>query len=84
MFAHHSMIPDADVLYSMIETWKNAVEKISDVQGLYPTFVTNISPASAARVAKANGIGNVWGLDDEPLICKATVLSSRWQLKKQY
>jgi hypothetical protein len=74
MFAHHSMVPDADVLYSIIEAWKIAVDEISDVQGLYPTFVTNISPASAARVAKTNGIGNVWGLDDEPLICKSNVL----------
>ncbi|QKX55035.1 uncharacterized protein TRUGW13939_02126 [Talaromyces rugulosus] len=80
MFAHHSMIPDADVLYSMIETWKNAVEKISDVQGLYPTFVANISPASAARVAKTNGIGNVWGLDDEPLIWWQ--FSTGWDLQQ--
>lgn len=69
MFSHHSMIPDPEVFTAMIETWKNAVKNIADVKGLYPTFVANISPASAARVAKTNGIGNVWGLKDEPLIC---------------
>ncbi|KAJ5787189.1 hypothetical protein N7457_002179 [Penicillium paradoxum] len=78
MFSHHSMIPDADVFTTMIETWKNAVKNIADVQGLYPTFVANISPASAARVAKTNGIGNVWGLEDEALIWWQ--LSTGWDL----
>lgn len=71
MFSLHSMIPDADVMYGMMQKWKEAVDEIADVQGLPPTFIMNISPASAARVAQENGVGNVWGLDDEPLICKA-------------
>ncbi|KAJ5108863.1 hypothetical protein N7456_005538 [Penicillium angulare] len=78
MFAHHSMVPDADVLYGMIQKWKESVNEIADVQGLYPTFVMNISPASAARVAQNNGVGNVWGLDDEPLIWWQ--LSTGWDL----
>ncbi|PYI00853.1 FAD binding domain protein [Aspergillus sclerotiicarbonarius CBS 121057] len=68
MFGMHSMYPDPDVLYTMYQTWKSAIDQIADVAGLYPTFVLNISPASAARVAQTNGIGNVWGLDDEPTI----------------
>ncbi|GKZ78877.1 hypothetical protein AnigIFM56816_002707 [Aspergillus niger] len=67
-FGHHSMYPDSDVLYSMYQTWKAAVNQIADVQGLYPTFVINISPASAVRVGNTNGIGNVWGLAEEPTI----------------
>jgi hypothetical protein len=56
------------VLYS---AWKAAVDDISDIEGLYPTFVLNILPRSAITVSKTNGIGNVWGLDDtESLICK--------------
>ncbi|KAL3430157.1 hypothetical protein BDV09DRAFT_189506 [Aspergillus tetrazonus] len=68
VFGHHSMYPDAEVLYSMFETWKAAVAQIADIQGLYPTFVINLSPASAASVAKTNQIGNTWGLSEEPLI----------------
>ncbi|PYH90744.1 FAD binding domain protein [Aspergillus ellipticus CBS 707.79] len=68
MFAHHSMYPDPDVLYSMYQTWKSAIDQIADVEGLYPTMVFNIAPASAAKVAQTNGVGNVWGLAGEPLI----------------
>jgi hypothetical protein len=56
------MYPDADVLYSMFKTWKAAVAQTTDIQGLYPTFVINLSPASAASVVKTNQIGNTWGL----------------------
>ena len=41
------------------------MDEISDVEGLYPTFVMNVLPASALSVAKNNGIGNTWGLDDD-------------------
>ncbi|KAH8669057.1 hypothetical protein BX600DRAFT_435563 [Xylariales sp. PMI_506] len=64
-FAHHTMKPDATQLYSMFLSWKAAVDTISDVEGLYPTFVVNFLPASALSVAKNNGIGNVWGFDDD-------------------
>ncbi len=40
------------------------MDEISDVKGLYPTFVMNILPKSALSVAKNNGIGNTWGLND--------------------
>ncbi|KAL5358520.1 hypothetical protein BJX96DRAFT_182956 [Aspergillus floccosus] len=65
MFSHHTIKPRADVLYEIYKTWKSAVESIADVEGLYPTFVMNIIPRGAARVGKTNGIGNVWGLDDD-------------------
>ncbi|KAL1981944.1 hypothetical protein VTN96DRAFT_2008 [Rasamsonia emersonii] len=64
MFSHHTVKPVADVLYSLYQDWKNAVDQIADVEGLYPTFVTNILPRGAARVGKTNGVGNVWDLDD--------------------
>lgn len=54
----------------MYTQWKAAVDDISDVEGLYPTFALNMAPKSAASVAKTNGIGNTWGLDDdESYIC---------------
>ncbi|KAH6990268.1 FAD binding domain protein [Ilyonectria destructans] len=68
-FAHKTMKPDGDQLYRIYQAWKAAVEDISDVEGLYPTFVMNVLPASAASVAKNNGVGNTWGLeDDQPYI----------------
>ncbi|KAL4768613.1 FAD binding domain protein [Aspergillus nidulans var. acristatus] len=70
VFGNHSMYPDADVFYSMFKTWTAAVAQTADIQGLYPTFVINLSPASAASVVKTNQIGNTWGLSEEPLICK--------------
>lgn len=42
--------------------------QIADVEGLYPTLVTNVAPAGAARVGLTNGVGNVWGLEAEPYI----------------
>ncbi|KAJ5834223.1 hypothetical protein N7447_000249 [Penicillium robsamsonii] len=67
-FSHKTMKPDAKALYSIYKAWKAAVDKIADVQGLYPTFVTNVISPTSIRVAKTNGIGNVWGFEEEPLI----------------
>lgn len=65
------MIPDYDQLSAIYHSWKDAVDSIADVEGLYPTFVMNIVPKSAMSVAKNNGVGNVWGLDDcQSLISK--------------
>lgn len=70
MFSHKAIFPNADRLYEIYQTWKEAVDQISDVQGLFPTFVMNTAPAGAARVGLTNGIGNVWGLKAEPAICE--------------
>lgn len=70
MFSHKTMKPDAEVLTSIYKAWKDAVDQIADVEGLYPTFVTNVASAPAARVALNNGVGNVWGLEDTAHICK--------------
>lgn len=66
------MKPDADALYSIFQAWKDAVDQVADVEGLYPTFVTNVISPTSVRVAKTNGVGNVWGLEEEPLISKPT------------
>lgn len=71
-FGHHTIKPNATRLTEMYHTWRNALDEISDVQGLFPTFVLNSAPKGAATVAKMNGIGNVWGLDDtENHICRS-------------
>jgi hypothetical protein len=65
-------VADADNAYQMYQVWKDAVDDIADVEGLFPTFVLNLAPRTAARVALTNGIGNVWGTDDEkPYICRS-------------
>lgn len=70
-FGHHTIKPNAMRLTEMYHTWRNALDDISDVQGLFPTFVLNSAPKSAATVAMNNGIGNVWGLNDtENHICR--------------
>ncbi|KXH56404.1 FAD binding domain-containing protein [Colletotrichum nymphaeae SA-01] len=64
-YFHGTMRPDAKRLYEIYLAWKESVSKLSDVKGLYPKFVMNIMPKSAQSVAKHNGIGNLWGLDDK-------------------
>lgn len=64
-FAHKTMKPNTTQLTKIYEAWKTAVDEISDVEGLLPTFVMNVLPASAASVAKNNGVGNTWGLDGD-------------------
>ncbi|KAK1690426.1 hypothetical protein BDP55DRAFT_628098 [Colletotrichum godetiae] len=64
-YFHGTMRPDAKRLYDTYLAWKQSVSKLSDVEGLYPTFVMNIMPKSAQSVARHNGIGNIWGLDDK-------------------
>ncbi|PQE24048.1 FAD binding domain protein [Rutstroemia sp. NJR-2017a BVV2] len=73
--------PDADQLYLFYQIWKAAVDEIADVDGLYPTFVMNLDPASANTIAKNNGVGNVWGADDtDSAIWYQT--STGWNLAK--
>lgn len=69
--AHKTIKPDAEQLFKIYQAWKTAADEISDVKGLVPTFVMNVLPSSALSVAKNNGVGNTWGLnDDQSLICK--------------
>ncbi|KAI1119901.1 FAD binding domain protein [Nemania abortiva] len=64
-FAHKTMKPDTEQLLRIYQLWKQSVEGLSDVEGLIPTLVLNLLPASALTVGKTNGVGNVWGLDDD-------------------
>ncbi|KAL6918571.1 hypothetical protein FSST1_010066 [Fusarium sambucinum] len=68
-FGHHTIKPDAARLTEIYEAWYAAIADIADVPGLLPTFILNLVPRPAASVAKTNGIGNTFGLDDkEPYI----------------
>lgn len=59
------MKPDANQLHEIYQIWRAAIEDVADVKGLFPTFVLNLVPRTAATVAKTNGIGNTFGLDDD-------------------
>lgn len=70
-FEHHTIKPDASQLYEIYQIWRAALEDVADVKGLFPTFVLNLVPRTAATVAKTNGIGNTFGLDDDQsYICR--------------
>ncbi|KAL4733145.1 hypothetical protein BDV11DRAFT_210441 [Aspergillus similis] len=60
--------PDSEALISIYKAWKVAVDEIADVEGLLPTFVLNKITLSSLRIAQENGVGNVWGLEPEPLM----------------
>jgi hypothetical protein len=69
------MKPNSTQLLAIYESWKAAVDEISDVEGLLPTFVMNTMPASAMAVAQNNGIGNTWGLDGTQSLISTFTLS---------
>lgn len=54
------------------------MDEISDVEGLYATFVMNFMSPSAVRVAKENGVGNVWGLDDDQGYIRKQLIDCPW------
>lgn len=64
------MKPNATRLYEIYQAWVEALQDVSDVEGLRPGFVLNLLPKTAAAVAKTNGVGNTFGLeDDQSYIC---------------
>ncbi|KAJ0116233.1 FAD binding domain-containing protein [Diaporthe amygdali] len=64
-FAHQTMEPNATRLYEIYQAWVEAIQDVSDVEGLRPGLVLNLLPKTAASVAKTNGVGNTFGLDDD-------------------
>ncbi|PBP15721.1 FAD-binding domain-containing protein [Diplocarpon rosae] len=76
-FAHKTMTLDKPQMRKIYEAWKLAIDDVKGVEGLAPGLVLNIVSKSTMTVAKQNGIGNTWGLDDsEDLMIWQ--LSSSW------
>ncbi|PYI13628.1 putative FAD-binding oxidoreductase [Aspergillus violaceofuscus CBS 115571] len=67
-FSAHSIVPNANRLYEIYQAWKTSVETLSDVQGIYPTFVINLCPTGAVRAGRNTDVGNTWDLALEPTI----------------
>ncbi|KAI9369550.1 hypothetical protein BJX61DRAFT_549511 [Aspergillus egyptiacus] len=80
VFAHHTIKADTEALVAIYEAWRESLDAIADVQGLMPIFVPNIVSPSAVRVARSNGVGNVWGLEEEALILWQ--FSTSWTLAR--
>ncbi|VUC35662.1 unnamed protein product [Clonostachys rosea] len=64
-FAHKTIKPDSERLYEIYQSWIEAIQDVADVEGLRPTFILNLVPRTALTVAKTNGVGNAFGLDDD-------------------
>ncbi|KAL4783597.1 hypothetical protein BJX76DRAFT_368340 [Aspergillus varians] len=67
-FTVHSIVPDTDRIYEIYQAWKDGVDTLADVQGLYPTFVINLCPTGAVRAGQKTAVGNTWDLPLEPAI----------------
>ncbi|KIA75376.1 FAD-binding oxidoreductase [Aspergillus ustus] len=79
-FAHRTIKADAAVLTSLYESWKKSLSEVIDVEGLGPTFVANVISPTSVRVGNNNGVGNIWGLPEEPLIIWQ--FSTSWSLAR--
>ncbi|PBP15991.1 putative fad binding domain-containing protein [Diplocarpon rosae] len=75
-FAHKTMTLDKPQMRKIYEAWKLAVDDVKGVEGLAPALVLNIVSKSTMTVAKQNGIGNTWGLDDSEDLMSESGLSS--------
>ncbi|KAL2818577.1 hypothetical protein BJX63DRAFT_429078 [Aspergillus granulosus] len=80
VFSHRTIKADAALLTSLYESWKESLAEIADVEGLAPTFVANVISPNAVRVGNTNGIGNIWGLKEEPMIIWQ--FSTSWSLAR--
>ncbi|SPJ83619.1 related to FAD-binding oxidoreductase [Fusarium torulosum] len=56
-FGHHTIKPDAERITEIYKAWIEAIADIVDVPGIFPTFILNLVPRTAATVGKKNGIG---------------------------
>ncbi|KAF4962772.1 hypothetical protein FSARC_9176 [Fusarium sarcochroum] len=69
LFGHHTIHAEAvDRLKEIIHAWVDATSEIEDIEGLASGFVLNTFPASAARPAQVNGVGNIFGVEEQPMI----------------
>lgn len=73
IFGTHSMLVDEAAIRRMWDTFKEATEKMKHIQGFYTAFTFQPISQSAARIAKTNGVGNTWDIDDsKPYLCESS------------
>ena len=65
------MLVDEASIRRMWKTFKAAADKMSHIADFYTVLTFQPISKSAAKVAKTNGVGNTWGIDDsEPALCE--------------
>jgi hypothetical protein len=70
IFGMHSMLVNEASLQEMWKTFKAASDEMGHIEELYSTLALQPIAMSASSVAKTNGIGNTWDIDNsKPYIC---------------
>jgi hypothetical protein len=67
----HIVLADNATLQAMYTAYKAGTAPMANIAGFSANLVFQPIPKSAATVAKTNGIGNTWGLDNtKAYVCK--------------
>ncbi|KAL2063148.1 hypothetical protein VTL71DRAFT_6220 [Oculimacula yallundae] len=78
IFGTHSMLVDEASIRRMWKSFKAATEKMAHIPDFYTAFTFQPISQSAAKVAKTNGVGNTWGIDDsKPALF--WIISTNWR-----
>jgi len=75
VFGMHAVLADNAILQGMFTTYKADILLMANIAGFSANLVFQPIPKSATTVAKTNGIGNTWGVDNtKAYICKYLLL----------
>lgn len=64
VYGMRAVLADNATLQAMYTTFKAGTAAMAGVAGFSSTLVFQPIPKSATTVAKTNGIGNTWGVDN--------------------
>ncbi|PVH79915.1 FAD binding domain protein [Cadophora sp. DSE1049] len=77
IFGTHSMLVDEAAIRRMWKTFLAATEKMKHIPDFCTAFTFQPISQSAAKVAKTNGVGNTWDIDDsKPYLW--WIISTHW------
>lgn len=78
VFGMHAVLADADTLQRMYTDYRAGFDPVKNIEGFSANFVVQPIPKSATTVAKTNGIGNTWGVDNtKAYVCEYFMTSWR-------
>lgn len=71
VYGMHAVLADNATLQAMYTAYKAGTDAMKDIDGFSANLVFQPIPKSATTVAKTNGIGNTWGIDNtQAYVCK--------------
>jgi hypothetical protein len=71
----HAVLADNTTLQEMFTLYKADTLQMANITGFSANLVFQPIPKSATTVAKTNGMGNTWGVDNtKAYICKYLLL----------